>query len=143
MKVESAIRLIRIFLGVNFFWFGMLKFFSGVSPAETLAGMTIETLSFGMILPPLSIKLLAALEVFIGVGFLSARFEVFFVRVFMAHMVCTFAPLFLFPEIFFTHSPFALTIVGQYIIKNLVFIAGGIAVCANAKKCVTCVTENK
>lgn len=143
IRVESAIALIRVFLGVNFLWFGALKFFAGLSPAETLAGMTIEALSFGIIVPPLSIKLLAIWEVFVGIGFLSGRFEVFFVRIFMLHMVFTFAPLFLFPDICFTHAPFGLTIVGQYIIKNLVFMAGGVAICANAKRCVTCVTEGK
>ncbi len=143
MSTASAVSLIRIFLGVNFLWFGALKFFAGLSPAETLAGMTIEMLSFGHILPPLSIKLLAVWEVAVGIGFLSGAFQVFFVRLFMLHMLCTFTPLFLFPEVCFTHAPFGLTIVGQYIIKNLVFMAGGVAICANAKRCVTCVTEEK
>jgi uncharacterized membrane protein YkgB len=107
----------------------MLKFFPGVSPAETLATMTINVLTFGLIAPTVSMKLLALWEVLVGIGFLSGRFIPFFVRIFMIHMVLTFTPLFLFPELCFTHPPFALTIVGQYIIKNLVFIASGIAVC--------------
>jgi len=129
MKIEKSVNLIRIFLGVNFFWFGMLKFFPGVSPAEALATLTIDILTFGLIAPPLSIKLLAIWEVMIGIGFLSGRFIPFFVRIFMLHMVLTFTPLFFFPDICFTEPPFALTLVGQYIIKNLVFIASGIAVC--------------
>lgn len=129
MKIEKSVNLIRIFLGVNFFWFGMLKFFPSVSPAEALATLTIDILTFGLIAPPLSIKLLAIWEVMIGIGFLSGRFIPFFVRIFMLHMVLTFTPLFLFPDICFTEPPFALTLVGQYIIKNLVFIASGIAVC--------------
>jgi uncharacterized membrane protein YphA (DoxX/SURF4 family) len=129
MKIEKVVNLIRIFLGINFFWFGMLKFFPGVSPAETLATMTINVLTFGLIAPTVSMKLLALWEVLVGIGFLSGRFIPFFVRIFMIHMVLTFTPLFLFPELCFTHPPFALTIVGQYIIKNLVFIASGIAIC--------------
>lgn len=129
MKVEKVVTLIRIFLGVNFLWFGMLKFFPGVSPAETLATMTINVLTFGLIAPTVSMKLLALWEVLVGLGFLSGRFIPFFVRIFMIHMVLTFTPLFLFPELCFTHPPFALTIVGQYIIKNLVFIASGILIC--------------
>lgn len=129
MSTANAVSLIRIFLGVNFLWFGALKFFAGLSPAETLAGMTIEALSFGYILPPLSVKLLAVWEVVVGIGFLSGAFQVFFVRLFMLHMLFTFTPLFLFPEVCFTNAPFGLTIVGQYIIKNLVFMAGGVAIC--------------
>lgn len=134
MKVEKVVTLIRVFLGVNFLWFGMLKFFPGVSPAETLATMTINVLTFGLIAPTVSMKLLALWEVLVGLGFLSGRFIPFFVRIFMIHMVLTFTPLFLFPELCFTHPPFALTIVGQYIIKNLVFIASGIAVCVIHKE---------
>ncbi|HZF71139.1 DoxX family membrane protein [Sulfuricurvum sp.] len=134
MKIEKVVNLIRIFLGVNFLWFGILKFFPGVSPAETLATMTINVLTFGMIAPSISIKLLAIWEVLVGIGFLSGRFIPFFVRIFMIHMILTFTPLFLFPELCFTHPPFALTIVGQYIIKNLVFIASGIAVCVMHKE---------
>jgi uncharacterized membrane protein YphA (DoxX/SURF4 family) len=129
MKIEKVVNLIRIFLGINFLWFGMLKFFPGVSPAETLATMTINVLTFGLIAPTVSMKLLALWEVLVGLGFLSGRFIPFFVRIFMIHMVLTFTPLFLFPELCFTHPPFALTIVGQYIIKNLVFIASGILIC--------------
>jgi uncharacterized membrane protein YphA (DoxX/SURF4 family) len=129
MKIEKVVNLIRIFLGINFLWFGMLKFFPGVSPAETLATMTINVLTFGLIAPTVSMKLLALWEVLVGIGFLSGQFIPFFVRIFMIHMVLTFTPLFLFPELCFTHPPFALTIVGQYIIKNLVFIASGIAIC--------------
>lgn len=129
MKIEKVVNLIRIFLGVNFLWFGVLKFFPGVSPAETLATMTINVLTFGLIAPTISMKLLALWEVLVGLGFLSGRFIPFFVRIFMIHMVLTFTPLFLFPELCFTHPPFALTIVGQYIIKNFVFIASGILIC--------------
>lgn len=75
MSTANAVSLIRIILGVNFLWFGALKFFAGLSPAETLAGMTIEALSFGYILPPLSIKLLTVWEVVVSiqVGFEEGR----------------------------------------------------------------------
>lgn len=134
MKLETVVKFMRIFLGVNFLWFGMLKFFPGLSPAETLATMTIDALSFGLIAPEVSIKLLAVWEVLIGVGFLAGKYIPFFVRIFMVHMVLTFTPLFLFPEIYFTHPPFSLTLVGQYIIKNLVFIMAGIVICITDKE---------
>ncbi|MBL7775820.1 MAG: hypothetical protein JNK89_07430, partial [Saprospiraceae bacterium] len=40
----------------------------------------------------------------------------------VAHMVLTFTPLFFFPELSFTQPPYAFTIIGQYIVKNLVFL---------------------
>ena len=42
-----GLTLLRFALGIVFFWFGALKLFPGVSPAETLAGRTIEALDAG------------------------------------------------------------------------------------------------
>jgi uncharacterized membrane protein YkgB len=53
------------------------------------------------------------------------------VVVFIGHMICTFAPLFILPELSFTHAPFAFTLVGQYIVKNIVFILAGILIYQN------------
>lgn len=39
------------------------------------------------------------------------------------HMIFTFMPLFFFPEVSFSHAPYGFTVVGQYIVKNLVFLA--------------------
>lgn len=133
MTLHKAVMILRIFIGINFLWFGMLKFFPGMSPAETLATMTIDVLTFGMIPSCVSIKLLAVWEVTIGLGFLVGKYIPFFVRIFMLHMVLTFTPLFLFPNLCFTTAPFALTLVGQYIIKNLVFIMAGMVICLTRK----------
>lgn len=38
-------------------------------------------------------------------------------------MVCTFSPLILLPELVYGKEPFSLTLVGQYILKNLVFVS--------------------
>jgi uncharacterized membrane protein YkgB len=129
MKAETVARWIHVALGINFVWFGALKFLPGLSPAETLATTTIEALTFGLIAAPLSIKLLAIWEVTVGIGFLSGRLVPLFLRLFMVHMVLTFSPLFLFPEMCFSHVPYGLTLVGQYIVKNLVFISAGALVC--------------
>lgn len=134
MKVEKMVRIIQIVIGINFLWFGMLKMFPGMSPAESLAIMTIEKLTFGLIAPHISIKLLAIWEVLIGTGFIIGMSPKFFVRIFMLHMVLTFTPLFLFPELCFTVVPFGLTIVGQYIIKNIVFMAAGALICITLVK---------
>ena len=36
-------------LGVVFLWFGVLKFFPGLSPAQTLAVETIDVLTLGLV----------------------------------------------------------------------------------------------
>ena len=49
-----SIPLARVALGVVFVWFGGLKFFPGLSPAQELAGRTIETLTLGIVEPGVS-----------------------------------------------------------------------------------------
>lgn len=129
--MNKTIKLIRLSLGIIFLWYGMLKFFPTFSPAEELATRTIDIMFFGLINPLLSIKLLAILEISIGIGFLLGFYTRVVTVVFIGHMICTFAPLFLLPELSFTHAPYAFTLVGQYIVKNIVFILAGILIYQN------------
>ncbi|MFN0176465.1 MAG: DoxX family membrane protein [Saprospiraceae bacterium] len=119
----NSTRILRWAIGINFFWFGMLKFFHGLSPAENLAKDTIRILTFGIIPDAVNLILLAIWEVGIGVIFLSGRFTKFGAQAAVLHMIFTFMPLFFFPEVSFSQAPYGFTIVGQYIVKNLVFLA--------------------
>ncbi|MGE4382477.1 MAG: DoxX family membrane protein [Arcobacter sp.] len=129
--MQNTIKLMRLSLGIIFVWYGMLKFFPTLSPAEDLAIKTIDIIFFNLIDGSLSIKLLAMLEVAIGIGFLSGFYTKIVTIIFLGHMVCTFAPLFLLPEFSFTQAPYAFTLVGQYIVKNIVFILVGIIIYQN------------
>lgn len=120
---HHATRLLRWAIGINYFWFGILKFFQGLSPAENLAKDTIRVLTFGWIPDEINLMLLAVWEVGIGIIFLTGRFTRFGAQASILHMIFTFMPLFFFPEISFSHAPYGFTIVGQYIVKNLVFLA--------------------
>ena len=129
--MQNTIKLMRLSLGIIFVWYGMLKFFPTLSPAEDLAIKTIDIMFFNLIDGSLSIKLLAMLEVAIGIGFLNGFYTKIVTIIFLGHMVCTFAPLFLLPEFSFTQAPYAFTLVGQYIVKNIVFILVGIIIYQN------------
>lgn len=113
--------LIAAGLGLVYFWFGMLKFFSGLSPAEALAGSTIEEMTFGIIQPVWGLPLLAVWECAIGLLLLFGICRKCALMAALVHIVLTFTPLFIFPELCFTFVPFGLTLVGQYIVKNIVF----------------------
>ena len=119
---RNKLLLVRWSLAVSYLWFGMLKFFPGMSPAEELAQATIRALSFGLIPDELSIVLLAIWEVGIGLALVSGWFLRFIAQAGIVHLILTFTPLFFFPELSFTQVPFGFTIVGQYIVKNLVFL---------------------
>ncbi len=60
---------IRISIEIIFFWGrGILKFFSGVSPAEGLAIKSIDLLTFGLFSDQLIIYGLASVETLIGLA---------------------------------------------------------------------------
>lgn len=132
--MQNTIKLMRLSLGIIFVWYGMLKFFPTLSPAEDLAIKTIDIMFFHLIDGSLSIKLLAILEVAIGIGFLSGYYTKLVTIIFLGHMLCTFAPLFILPELSFAHAPYAFTLVGQYIVKNIVFILVGVMIYQNETK---------
>src|SRR3990172_502097 len=107
---RNGIRLLRISLGVVFLWFGVLKFFPGLSPAQTLAGNTISILSFGLLTPELAVFLLAVWECLIGVGLISGYLLRATLFLLWLQMLGTITPLFLFPEQCFTVVPIAPTL---------------------------------
>jgi len=119
---------LRISIGVIYVWFGMLKFFPHLSPAEELSEKTISIITFQLFTGALAVKLLAALEVAIGILLLVNWQLKIAISIMLFHMLCTLTPAFVLPELFFTNPPYGLTLVGQYIIKNLVFIFGALLI---------------
>lgn len=130
---RNGIRLLRISLGVVFLWFGALKFFPGLSPAQTLAGNTISMLSFGLLAPELAVFILAVWECLIGVGLIAGYLLRATLFLLWLQMLGTITPLFLFPEQCFTVVPIAPTLEGQYIIKNLVLVTAGLVIGATVR----------
>ena len=128
-----GIVLLRVSLGIVFFWFGFLKFFPGLSPAQDLAGRTIEALTFGLIKPNVSVYILAVWECLIGLGLVLGVFLRATLLLLFLQMPGTITPLFLFPQAAFTIIPWAPTLEGQYIIKNLVLVSAGLVVGATVR----------
>lgn len=130
---RHAITLVRVGLGVVFLWFGAIKFVPGWSPAEGLAAATIARLTGGAVPAAVSLPVLAAWETLIGIGLLTGRFLRLTLLLLFLQMPGTVMPLFLFPAETFTRVPFAPTLEGQYIIKNLVLVAAAFAVGATVR----------
>ena len=125
---RASVPTLRIGLGIVFFWFGVLKFFPGLSPAQDLAAQTIQTLSGGLVQPAVSLPVLATWECLIGLGLLTGRFLRPTLALLMLQMAGTITPLFLFPTETWMHFPYAPTLEGQYIIKNVVLIGAAMVV---------------
>ena len=125
---DHAVAALRFSLGTVFLWFGALKLVPGASPAEGLATKTISVLSDGFI-PVGWIPIgLGTWEMLIGIGLLVGWWMRATLLLLGVQMAGTFSPLALFPLLCFTQVPFAPTLEGQYIIKNLVLIAAAMAI---------------
>lgn len=130
---DYGILLMRLALGVVFLWFGALKLVPGLSPAESLAGRTIEVLTFQAVPAATAVPLLGIWESVIGLGLLSGLFMRATLLLLFVQMLGTLFPLVLFPDETWQQFPYAPTLEGQYIIKNAVLIAGAVVLGATVR----------
>lgn len=130
---NNGLTLLRLSIGIIFFWFGFLKYFEGLSPAEGIATKTIDTMTFGIFSEKVILYGLATWEVLIGIGLIFKIFLRETLLLLYLQMIGTFMPVFLFPDEVFAVFPYALTIEGQYIIKNLVVMSAGIVLGATVR----------
>ena len=130
---RHGVPLLRVSLGIVFLWFGALKFFPGLSPAQDLAARTVDVLSFGLVSPGVAIPVLAAWECLIGLGLLTNVAMRATLLLLAIQMAGTLTPVVLFPGEVFTRVPYAPTLEGQYIIKNAVLISAAIVIGATVR----------
>ena len=133
LMARHGLLLMRLALGVVFLWFGVLKFFPGLSPAESLAGRTFEALTLGYVPQATAVVILAGWECLIGLGLLTGLFMRATLALLFVQMLGTLAPLVLYPNETFAAFPYAPSLEGQYIIKNAVLVAGAVILGATVR----------
>ena len=119
--------LVRASLGAIFVWFGALKPL-GLSPAEPLLLATVQWLPF--VSAEAWLHLIGYWEIAIGLCFLWRKTLRLAIALLALQMVGTFMPLFTLPDVTFQANriPYAPTMEGQYIIKNLLIVSAALAV---------------
>ncbi len=124
-KMEKhSVNFLRIALAIVYSWFGILKIF-GLSPAAELVEKTVYWFK-----PEIFIPILGLCELIIGLGLLIKRYIPMTVVLLLLHMAVTFFPIFILQKVCFDIFPYSPSLVGQYIIKNLVLISGALVVAA-------------
>jgi uncharacterized membrane protein YkgB len=124
-----GVRMLRIALGIVFTWFGLLKVI-GQSPVANLVADTVFWVS-----PEFFVPLLGVWETAIGLGlFFSLALRLTLLLLWI-QMIGTFSVLIVQPDIAFQGgNPFLLTTEGEFVIKNLVLIAGGLVVGSTVRR---------
>jgi len=118
-----SIMILRLSLGIVFVWFGVLKIV-GHSP---VADLVIKTAYF---LPPdVALIGMGILETIIGLGLLTGLAMRLTLFLFFVQMCGTFLTVITRPDLLIEHGdPLLLSVDGEFLLKNLVLIAAGIAI---------------
>jgi len=125
---RNGLPFLRSSLGVIFLWFGGLKFFPGLSPEEILIQRSLWFINPFFLMPALAI-----VEGCIGLGLLLNRFKRLTLLLLFVQMGGTLLPLLLLPDMMWYEFPYAPSLHGQYIIKNLVLIGAGMVIGATVR----------
>lgn len=128
--VKHSVALLRIAVGAVFLGFGVLKYFPGVSPAESLTKATTQLLTFGVIPDGVSIVVIATLECFIGIALIARRWMRVAIWLLAIEFVGILAPLVLLPGRLFAGPDGAPTLEGQYVLKDVILVAAGMVIAA-------------
>jgi uncharacterized membrane protein YkgB len=117
---------IRISFAIIFIWFGILKPL-GHSAATPLVEATVSWMPFFD--TGLWVSIIGWWEVIIGITFLFKSTTRIAIALLFLQMSGTFLPLILLPEITFQEGQFWVpTLIGQYIVKNLMILSAALVV---------------
>jgi uncharacterized membrane protein YkgB len=119
---ERSIAILRIAIGVIYFWFGALKL-AGVNPVYAIVYASFPFLADGV-----GNLLLGGLETVIGILLLGNWLARTTHAALILHLLGTFGVFFKAPEIMFSPGFPLLTLAGEFVVKNLALATGGIVV---------------
>ena len=117
-----GIPVLRVAVAIVFIWFGALKVL-GDSPAAELVAATVYVVP-----PDLFVPVLGIWEILIGLCLLYRPLIRLGILLLFLQLPGTFLPILLLPDVVFYVFPYALTVEGQYIVKNLVIIGAALVI---------------
>jgi len=124
-----SVPALRAALGLVFLAFGILKLIPGASPAASIAARTVETLTLGLVSGTTAVIVTAVLETFIGLTLVTGRLLRVGLLALAVAMVGIMSPIALFADELFGNG---MTLMGQYVLKDVVLVAGAAVVAAVA-----------
>jgi len=130
--MKTAIQFSRISIFVIYFWFGLLKII-GLSPAEGLVNHLYDITLKSIIDFRLFFILFGLFECAIGLIWLMPKLTKISMYLICLHLVLTVLPVFVLPKDTWSNllTP---TLVGQYIIKNLVLLSSAFVIFKQQKQ---------
>jgi len=118
----------RFSIFIIFFWFGLLKVIDASPASPMVLSLLDRTMPF--MNSDAFLMYFGIFEMIIGITFLIPRFTRIAIALLVIHMTTTVMPLFLLKSLVW-HSTFVPTLEGQYIIKNILFVALAIGIASH------------
>jgi uncharacterized membrane protein YphA (DoxX/SURF4 family) len=128
--VAHSIAVLRVSIGAVLLAFGALKFFPGVSPAQDLVEQTMSILTFGMVPGGVALVGVALLETVLGIWLISGRAMRGAVYLLGVQLIGIMSPIVLLPGQLFGGPHGAPTLVGQYVIKDIIIVGAALVLAA-------------
>ncbi|HEV2781607.1 MAG TPA: DoxX family membrane protein [Actinophytocola sp.] len=120
-----SLPLLRLAIGTVFLWFGALKV-ADVTPVDDFVANTLPWFDRAWLVPAVGL-----FEIVIGTALIAGRALTLVCMLLVGHLAGTFLSLIMQPDVTFQHgNPLMLTAEGEFVIKNLVFIAAGLVIAA-------------
>lgn len=123
-----AIPMLRIALAVVYVWFGALKIL-GLSPVADLVASMVP-----FVPAESAVMGIGVAEVLLGLALAVGVFVPWIAAAQVAHLFGTFLVFVVHPEVAFDGNPFAVTLEGEFIAKNLVLVTALIVVATHTAK---------
>lgn len=124
-----SLPLLRGAIGIVFIWFGALKI-ANLTPVADFVANTLPWFDRDLVIPAVGV-----FEMAIGLAMIAGRFLQLVCAALIAHLVGTFLSLVMQPDVTFQDgNPLVLTTEGEFVIKNLVFIAAGLVIATRYRR---------
>jgi uncharacterized membrane protein YphA (DoxX/SURF4 family) len=124
--VTYSMAILRVSVGAVFLGFGLLKFFPGVSPAQSLVEATTNILTFGLVPAAVALVAVATLETIIGLCLISGRGMRGAIYLLVVQLVGILSPIVLLPGRLFSGAGIAPTLEGQYVLKDIIIVGAAL-----------------
>jgi uncharacterized membrane protein YkgB len=120
-----SLPLLRLTIGIVFVWFGALKI-GDSTPVGDFVARTLPWFNRDFIVPALG-----WFEIAMGLAIIAGRLLTLVCAGLVAHLTGTFLSLVMQPEVTFQGgNPLMLTTEGEFVVKNIVFIAAALVIAA-------------
>jgi uncharacterized membrane protein YkgB len=130
---RHSVRLLRISMGLVIFGFGFLKYFPGISPAQALVLKVNHALTFGLMPDRVTLILFATVESIIGLSLITGWGLRVIIYPLSVWAIAILSPIVLMPGELFSGPDHAPTLEGQYVLKDIILLAGCLVIAAHVR----------